>query len=155
MNEPDGQRIFKTLRGFIEGEESAEPRYFAYRATFRIFGIDLPFAEITHELGIQPTRTQRKGERRKPASKVAFPEDAWFLSSMLPEDELLHKHIDQLWSSLKPHSIYLKSLKQRHRVSVFCGYRSNCDHAGVDVPAASLEMFRELDIPFSLSITIA
>jgi hypothetical protein len=154
MNESDGRR-FNTLRGFLDGEESAEPRYFAYCATFRIFGRDLPFDEFTRELGIQPTRTQRKGELRKPQSKNEIREDAWFLSAKLPENEPLHKHIDELWSILKPHSIYLRSLKQRFRISVFCGYRSDCDQAGVDVPAASLEMFRELDIPFCLSIIIA
>jgi hypothetical protein len=40
-------------------------------------------------------------------------------------------------------------------VDVFLGYRSNCDHAGVEVPHESLEMFIELRIPFGVSIIIA
>lgn len=37
----------------------------------------------------------------------------------------------------------------------FLGYRSSSDSAGVEVPAKSLEMFIDLQVPFGLSIIIA
>jgi hypothetical protein len=45
-------------------------------------------------------------------------------------------------------------LKQSATVDVFCGYRSNCDHAGIEVPWQSLEIFREVQIPFGVSIIV-
>ena len=40
----------------------------------------------------------------------------------------------------------LLNLKQQLTVDVFLGYQSNCDHAGVEVPYQSLEMFKEFII---------
>ena len=155
MTERDGETSFNTLRGFVNGEEPDEPIYFAYSASLRIFGDELPLGEITRELGVQPTRTRRKGERPKPTSKTVYRDDAWFLSSSLPETEELHRHIDEVWAAIKPRAGYLKELKKRFKVDVFCGYRSNCDHAGIEVPASSLEIFTALDIPFGVSIIVA
>ena len=70
----------------------------------------------------------------------------------IPESEQLSIHIDALWNQIRAHKKYLLELKKSLTVDVFLGYRSNCDHAGVAVPHTSLEMFRELEIPFELSI---
>ena len=48
----------------------------------------------------------------------------------------------------------LKIFKKNLTVDVFLGYQSNCDHAGVEVPYQSLEIFRELRVPFGLSIIV-
>jgi len=48
----------------------------------------------------------------------------------------------------------LLELKKSLTVDVFLGYRSSCDHAGIEVPHTSLEMFTELEIPFGVSIII-
>ena len=79
----------------------------------------------------------------------------WLFQPPMEESEPLHKHIDALWLALKPHKRYLLELKKSFAVDVFLGYRSNCDHAGLEVPYSSLEMFLELKIPFGLSIIVA
>jgi hypothetical protein len=79
----------------------------------------------------------------------------WYYTPDLPESEPLERHIESLWSRLKPHKQYLLGLKKRATVDVFLGYRSNCDHAGIEVPHTALVMFAELEIPFGLSIIIA
>ena len=66
----------------------------------------------------------------------------------------LDKHIQSLWAIIKPHKEFLLSLKEKHIVDVFCGYSSNCDHAGFEVSPRSLEMFIELDIPFGISVLV-
>ncbi len=146
-------KAFRTLRGFLAGEERNEETYFAYSAGLRIHGDDLPFAEIGAQLGFEPTHVHRKGERRGLRSP-AYPDDAWHFESGLPEAEPLERHIEALWEVVKPHLEYLKSLKQRYKVDVFCGYRSNCDHSGIEVPHTCLQLFAALEVPFGLSIII-
>ncbi len=148
------EKGFRTLKGFLDGDEPNEENYFAYSATLRIFG-DIPdFDAISARLGIQPTNTHRKGDTAGWSSR-AYLHDMWAYSPPLDEAEPLDKHIDFLWSQIKPHKDYLLELKNNLAVDVFLGYRSNCDHAGIEVPYASLEMFTELKIPFGVSIIIA
>jgi Domain of unknown function (DUF4279) len=79
----------------------------------------------------------------------------WSYTSPVKESEPLHVHIDSLWNTFREYKEYLLELKKDLTVNVFLGYGSNCDHAGVEVPPQSLEMFMELQIPFGLSIIVA
>jgi hypothetical protein len=78
----------------------------------------------------------------------------WSYTAPVKETEPLHVHIDTLWNTFRARKPYLLQLKHDLTVDVFLGYRSNCDHAGVEVPHQSLEMFRELQVPFGLSIIV-
>jgi hypothetical protein len=147
-------KSYSTLRGFLNGEEKDEPIYFKYSATLRIHGESLPFDEIAEKLKLLPTSFHRKGDRQGPRSPE-FRNDAWHYEPGLPESEPLFRHIEELWKVLKPHVDYLKTLKKNYTVDVFCGYRSNCDHAGIEVPHSCLEIFTALEIPFGVSIIIA
>jgi hypothetical protein len=140
------EETFRTLRGFLAGSEPYEKTYFAYSASLRIFG-DIPnLEEISSHLGFQPTNTHRKGDTPGPQAPE-FHHDMWSYSPSVDKSERLERHIDALWEKLKPHKKYLLELKKSLAVDVFLGYRSNCDHAGIEVPHASLEMFAELEIP--------
>ena len=147
-------RAFKTLRGFLRGEEPDEPISFAYSATLRIFGDIADLDVISRRLDLTPTLSYRRGERKGPRSP-AYKREMRAYRPAMPESEELHVHIDELWRAIKPHKDYLPELKKTLTVDVFLGYRSNCDHAGVEVPASSLEIFVELQIPFGLSIIVA
>lgn len=128
--------------------------YFAYSATLRIFATDLDLDFVTATLGFEPTSTFRVGQNRTPVSTPSK-HNAWHLASGLPEEEPLAAHIDALWQRLRPIQKQVFELKTRATIDVFLGYRSNCDHAGFEIPAASLEMFTSLDIPFEVSVIIA
>jgi hypothetical protein len=148
------QRYFRTLRGWLAGDEPDEETRFAYSATLRIFG-DIPsLDDITANMGVNPTYTHRRGERRGNRS-APYIHDMWSFSPSVLEDEALEHHITALWSEIKPKKDYLLDLKRTLTVDVFLGYRSNCDHAGIQVPHTCLEMFSELEIPFGVSIVIA
>ena len=145
---------FRTLRGFLRGEEPDELTWFAYSAALRIHGADLPVDEITKRLGVEPTHMHRKGDKRAPTSP-GYRDDAWHFEPALPETEPLERHLEALWAVVKPHVGYLKTLKQKYKVDVFCGYRSNCDNAGLELPHTCLELFTALEVPFGVSIIIA
>lgn len=153
MDEANDPKVFRTLRGFLDGQEPDEPTYFAFSATLRIFGPEVPFAEIEEALGVAPTHTHRKGERRGPRSP-GYQADAWQYQAPIPKTEPLAVHLDALWAVIRPAVDYLKKLKTRCDVDVFCGYRSNCDMAGFEVPHTSLELFTALEVPFGVSVII-
>jgi Domain of unknown function (DUF4279) len=90
---------FKTLRGFVSGKEPGEEIYFAYSATFRIFGEIPNFEEISTHLSLQPTKVHRKSDNPGPRSS-GFGHDMWQYSSPLHESRPLYEHIDALWSVL-------------------------------------------------------
>ncbi|QEG02174.1 hypothetical protein Mal15_62590 [Stieleria maiorica] len=146
--------MFRTLRGFLDGDESDEENYFHFSATLRIHGMDIPFDEITEQLGVKPTMHRRKGERREPRSPQ-FKDDAWHYEPDLSETEPLEAHIEGLMNVVRPNLNYLKSLKSRFKIDVFCSYRSNCDHAGFEIPHTALELFKTLEIPFAVSVIVA
>jgi hypothetical protein len=154
MSDTEEPKGYRTLRGFLSGEEPDEETRFAYRATLRIFG-DIPdLDELTRQLGVEPTYTHRRGERRGPRSPP-YQHDMWSYTAPLSENEPLAAHIDALWGRFRERKDYLLHLKKSLSVDVFLGYRSNCDCAGVGVPHTCLEMFVELEIPFGISIIIA
>ncbi len=59
-----------------------------------------------------------------------------------------------LWQVVRPQIEYIKSLKQRFKVDVFCGYRSNCDTAGFQVSHTCLELFTAMEVPFGVSVIV-
>ncbi|WGO98144.1 DUF4279 domain-containing protein [Saccharophagus degradans] len=135
-----------------EFQAMEEELYFNYSVTLRIFSESgVNFEEIESKLGLLPSRKFRKGDRRGPNSPQ-YKYDMWCLESGLDEEEKLESHLIALWAVLKPHKEYLLALKSSARVDVFCGYRSSSHTAGVDVSYRALEMFKELEIDFSLSI---
>jgi hypothetical protein len=143
--------MFRTLRGFLTGEELGGENYFHFSATLRIHGEDVPFEQISERLGVKATHLHRKGERRGSRSP-AYDDDAWHFQPPVPETEPLERHIEALWQVVRPHVEYLKALKKRLKIDVFCGYRSNCDHAGFAVSHRCLELFTALEVPFGVSV---
>ena|SRR5450432_3641561 len=96
----------------------------------------------------------QKGERGWGESLPPCKFDIWLYKAPVDEPEPLHVHIDTLWESFRERKAYLVQLKQKLTVDVFLGYRSSSDHAGVVVRHESLEIFRELQVPFGLSIIL-
>jgi Domain of unknown function (DUF4279) len=137
------------------GEVQEEEIHFAYSATLRIFGAIADLDEITQRLGVAPSETHRKGDHGWGPSLPPYKHDMWSYNAPVKKTEPLHVHIDTLWNTFRERKEYLLQLKQDLTVDVFLGYQSNCDHAGVEVPYQSLEIFRELQIPFGLSIIVA
>jgi hypothetical protein len=154
MDGSDKLQSFRTLRGFLDGREPDGPNYFKFSATLRVHGDAVPFEQIEQTLGVVPTNSHRKGERRVPRSPE-YRDDAWHYQPPVPESEPLARHIEALWEVVRPAVGFLKGLKPRCKVDVFCGYRSNCDTAGFEVPYTCLELFAALEVPFGVSVIIA
>ena len=123
----------RTLRGFLAGSESAEETFLPIPPRSRIFG-DIPnLGEISARLGLKPTNTHRKGCNSPTPRHSGFRSSMWAYDPPVEKSEPLEKHINALWEKLEPHKQYLLELKKSLSVDVFLGYRSNCDHAGIQV----------------------
>ncbi|HYE73065.1 MAG TPA: DUF4279 domain-containing protein [Blastocatellia bacterium] len=145
-------KSYSRLSDFLEDGEEDVPLFFACSASLRIMGNNIPFADIENTLGLKGSHKHRRGESR---GKKTYEEDLWTLSSPLPEEEPLAKHLDWLWEHLHQHINYLLSLKRDYKIDIFAGYRSNCDHAGIEIPVSSMRIYFDLEIPFGLSIIVA
>ena len=151
MSNDKSEKSYSRLQDFLENGEEDVLLHFAYSATLRIMGENVPFDEIEHILNLKGSHKHRKGDKR---GKGVYREDLWSLESPLSEEKPLEKHLDWLWEHLKQHKNYLLRLKQKHRLDIFAGYRSNCDHAGIEIPIESMQIYFELEIPFGLSIIV-
>jgi hypothetical protein len=79
----------------------------------------------------------------------------WMYKAPVPEERPLGEHLQALWAVVRPHVAYLKELKDRLTVDVFCGYRSSSCTAGFEVGHQALEVFAALEVPLSVSVIIA
>lgn len=132
-----------------------EPVYFAFSASLRIWGDGVDIEEITKTLGLTATHAHRKGEQRSSRSHSApWPHDMWLYEPPIDATRPLHEHIMALWDAVRPHIPYLRDLKRKFRVDVFCGYRSNNGTAGFEVDHRCLGLFAELEVPFGVSVII-
>ncbi|HEU4328418.1 MAG TPA: DUF4279 domain-containing protein [Roseiflexaceae bacterium] len=135
-----------------DGEADEEP-YFCFTATLRIFGERLDLEEITRQMGLEPTGTHHKGDRRSERAQP-YPHDMWRYEAPVDDDQPLAVHIDRLWADIRHAAPFLRELKQIATVDIFLGYRSNWPVGQVPVPLACLEMFVELDMSFGLSVIV-
>jgi Domain of unknown function (DUF4279) len=135
-------------------ESDSDKPYFCYSATLRVMGDGINFEELETQIGVQATEKYKKGTSRRPGSPPAA-HDMWLYKAPVAEHQLLGDHINALWKTIEPAKSFLLSLKKTCTVDVFLGYRSSSDHAGFEVPYQSLEMFRDLEIPFGVSVIIA
>lgn len=154
MTDPFEAKAFRTLKGFLDSEEPDEENYFHFCASLRIHGDHIPFDEISRTLGVLPTMMRRKGERKGPRSPE-YKDDAWHFQPDVAETEPLDAHLIEILNVVRPHTEYIRSLKSRFKVDIFCGYRSNCGHAGFEVAHSCLELFNLLEIPFGVSVILA
>ena len=70
----------------------------------------------------------------------------WNYTAPVLENEDLRVHVDTLWNTFRERKQFLLQLKEIMTVDVFLGYRSDRDHAGVELPWQSLAMFVELQV---------
>ena len=124
-----------------------------YSASLRVMGQIRDFESISNILGLQPSHTHKYGDLS--LAKRPYPTDAWIYDAVVPDDQPLDHHIQELWSKLRGRKPELLALKEQClKVDVFLGYRSDCAWDGFEVSPKSLEMFVELDLPFYVSVVI-
>src|SRR6476661_6857747 len=90
-----------------------------------VAGSALDLSGLSRDLKLQPTHTHRAGSTNMIGQP--FPHDMWQLETPLSEADPPDAHLKWLAAQLKPHIVYLRSLKSVADVYVYCGL--NCDAA--------------------------
>lgn len=92
------------------------PSAYAY---FRVAAPDLPLAEITAALSIEPTESWSRGEPGK--YNPSRPDSGWCLHSPLPRSESnLGAHIEALLPLLRERQESIKALSERFKTFLVC-----------------------------------
>lgn len=123
---------------------------FEFSASLRVIGKDLDFEEVGKHLNLTPSDIRRQGEG------VVRPNehDVWCYTVPVDRERPLGDHIIALWDAIRPHIPYLKQLKKRYTVDVFCGYISDSDTAGFEIDQQALGLFLELEVPLQVSVIV-
>ncbi len=88
-------------------------------ATLRILTGELDPVSVTERLGMEPTRVQRRGERRYPHRPHLLTKSAWFLSSQGVTASLdVRRHVDILLDRVEPRAAVLRELQERAGVEM-------------------------------------
>jgi hypothetical protein len=136
--------------GSLPADDDPEPFYRHY-AALRIMGEALPIEEITERLGLSPTHAHRRGDRRSPRHPAVYRDDMWLYRPPVPSEEEMGEHLDALYEALKPNLDYLRGLKSRWDIDIFCTYTSNSGTAGFQTNPRGLRLAVELDVPLGVS----
>ena len=91
-----------------------------------ICGQKLPFAEITDQIGLEPTSTIHEGELLSALPEVVAHEDAWFHSIQMTMPDRIDPVLQGLLGTIHENKDYLKSLADAgHRVLLRLYVRSD------------------------------
>ena len=133
----------------------SEP-YFNFSASFRIKNAKDMHDLITRKTGIIPTHCHCVGDIANSKTGRKWLNDIWSLESQCNDTENLSKHISNLWETIEPHKEFFKGLVEKGvDIDVFCGYSSDCDHAGFSIEPQAFEIFTYLNIILEMSVIVA
>jgi hypothetical protein len=122
-----------------------------FSAALRVMGDRLDLKDISRQLGLVPSHTHRAGELDKFGEP--YPGDMWLLESPLGNRKHVDTHLKWLLKQLKPRFAYLKSLKNKFKIDLFCAY-TGIDDGGLSLSPRALSLSTELDIKLELSIIL-
>ena len=115
-----------------------------YHASFRIVGDALEPGEINEMLGLQATRSGRKGEFAGSLlgnlSQISF----WLMDCPLDFRLPMEDHLKWLLERLEPKADAINALAERFSVEFFCGFSSGNGQGGFELDCTLLERLAKL-----------
>ena len=144
--------ISKRIKTFFDYDDSY-PTCSRTHATLCIYLPDsINPSELTEKFGIQPSKTQIKGEVR--SGRVRNWPTAWFLESKEKvESKEVRRHIDWLFEQLKGKSEVIRELQiNGSEIHLYCFWESALGHGGPMLDSEILRKIASLNIGISFDI---
>jgi len=124
-----------------------------YTVSLRIESPDLDVAKLTRDLGIQPTQTRRRGDRR---SESTVWEKALWEFVVFPEGgtdwDSLEAGLVELVRVFAPHLQLLQKYKESHDIYLWCGVFDPGFSGGPRLSSEILGKLAALGAPISFAI---
>ena len=115
-----------------------------------INGFECSPEEITRQLGVQPSETRIKGEKRFVSKKAKAPminkENSWRLKSELPQTVEPDKHLEFLLKQLNPHKKAFLELTKKYETIISFGIDWNYCNPGITLDKSLLIELAELNV---------
>jgi Domain of unknown function (DUF4279) len=121
-------------------------------AGLRILGEELDPDEVGVVLGVEATRTHRKGQPRSSRQQGVWRDSLWYFQSPLDPDRDMADHVKWLLDSLEGRLDALRALSEKFRVDLFCGFSSGSGQGGFTLDAATLLRLGRLGVPLVLDL---
>lgn len=93
------------------------------KADLRISSLEFTPSEITNILSKEPTESAEKGRLMSPKNPKSqrIERNGWFLSSGLPDNASLEKHLDILLEFIASKQMEFNKLEKKCDIDIFCG----------------------------------
>jgi len=122
----------------------------------RISGHGLNIDEITDQLDIGPIKAQKKGDtfisRWHGGEQIIYQEDFWISERKFIENNKLENEIESFVMQLKSSAAYLKSLAQKHSVTVWVSSYPDGEQANVHITSATISALSEIGATLDCSM---
>lgn len=114
--------LVQIVQEFIEGGEieliEEKTKIMVY---IRFYGDDFPLEEVTEKIGLEPTKTEKKGEemippngRVNPNFRRYYPETCWELSTEYEETIFFEDQMNQIIEKLRSKTFVINELREKY-----------------------------------------
>ena len=136
----------------MERPEQSSDRW--SKAAFIVSGESFDPNEITATLGLEPTKTGRKGDLRSlPERKIPPRRDSiWILNSPLADEKPLQDHLEWLLDQLEPKSATIEAVAAKYKAILMCGYSSESGQGGCTFAGKLLARLGQFAVPLILNL---
>jgi hypothetical protein len=122
------------------------------RATLRLIGDDLQPAEISAQLGASPTAARTRGERNDGPGPAVWLTGSWRLSADDADPADPDGQVAQILDQLTDDIAVWRSLGERFKIDMFCGWFMDEQSEGVSLSAHTLRSLGERGILLDLDL---
>lgn len=116
-----------------------------------IYGVDLDPDEVSQELGCEPTRAHRRGERKAPRSP-AFEDGAWFLQVRGFAPRTVDLLVEELLQKIPGDPAFWSQLSKKYIIRVWFGIHLSGWNKGMSLPAHLVERIAILNASLEFDI---
>ena len=125
-------------------------------AWLRVMSEDLQPESVTLLLGIQPTRTQVRGDLPQPTSKHPYQFSGWFLESAgQVQSRDSRRHLDWLLAQLQGKAAAIAKLKDQGFLVDLCVRWDSIGHGGPTLTPTQMTQLGELGIELWFDVYLA
>ncbi len=117
-----------------------------------MIGEELTPDEVGAILGLEATRTHRKGQLRSLRHEGVWDKSFWYFQSPLGPDREIADHLRWLLDSLEAKADALAALSEKFRIDFFCGFSSGSGQGGFTLDAVLLSRLARLGVPLVLDL---